>query len=99
MSDIYVNVDYEEYKALEQACREFVETSHGEGTEYYHKSFRFPLNKDTTVEIHGPLVKARQTTEEGQCLHPFNQVEVMGSGPAGTYPKCRLCGAYVGEDA
>lgn len=64
MPDIYVNLLHTEYKAMEDACRAFIETTHGEGTEYYHKSFRFPLGEGVTVEVHGPGVKARQPEAE-----------------------------------
>lgn len=58
MADMYVNLSYEAYKELERQCREFKETAHGEGTEWYHKSFRFSV-AGTTWEFHGPNVKAR----------------------------------------
>ncbi len=58
MADLYINVSYDEWKSFEEQCRAFKETSHGEGTEWYHKSFRFTIG-DMTFEVHGPNVKAR----------------------------------------
>lgn len=63
VADIYFNLTYDQYKALEEAMRRFPETVHGEGTEYYHKAVRIPVG-DLTIEFHGPIVKARQTIEE-----------------------------------
>lgn len=63
MADIYVNLSYDEYKRLEEACRQFAETNHGKGTEWYHKSIRLPVGS-VTWEFHGPNVKARQSSNE-----------------------------------
>lgn len=63
VADIYFNLKFDEYKALEEAMKEFPETSHGEGTEYYHKAVRIPVGKNLTIEFHGPIVKARQIEE------------------------------------
>ena len=57
--DIYFNLTYEQFKLLEKAMKDFPETAHGEGTDYYHKSVRIPVG-DLTIEFHGPVVKARQ---------------------------------------
>ena len=62
MADMYFNLTYEEFKKLEKSMKEFPETVHGEGTEWYHKSVRIPIGDDLTIEFHGPTVKARQTT-------------------------------------
>lgn len=62
MADTYVQLSYEEWKALEETCRTFKETTHGEGTPWYHKSFRLPVG-GTTWEFHAPLVKARMAEE------------------------------------
>lgn len=58
--DLYVNLTYEDYKRLERQAREFKETAHGEGTEYYHKAFVLDIG-GVRFEFHGPNVKARQT--------------------------------------
>ncbi len=60
MADMYFNLTYDQFKELEKAMKEFPETSHGEGTDYYHKAVRIPVG-DLTIEFHGPVVKARQT--------------------------------------
>ena len=59
-TDLYVTLNYEQYKAFEEQCKSFAETVHGEGTEWYHKSMRIRVGH-ITFEIHGPNVKARQT--------------------------------------
>ena len=35
IADLYVTLSYEEYKELERQCREFNETTHGEGINGY----------------------------------------------------------------
>ena len=59
MVDMYFNLTYDQFKKLEKAMKEFPETSHGEGTDYYHKAVRIPVGEDLTIEFHGPVVKAR----------------------------------------
>ncbi len=63
MADIYMNLGFDEYKDIERQMREFPETTHGEGTEWYHKSVRIRVGDGLTIEFHGPIVKARQTVE------------------------------------
>ena len=63
MADIYLNLSFDEYKELERQMKEFPETSHGEGTDWYHKSVRLKIGEGLTFEFHGPNVKARQTVE------------------------------------
>ncbi len=60
MAVLYMRLDYEEYKALEKAMREFKETTHGKGSEWYHKSIRLPISDGLKIEFHGPDVMARQ---------------------------------------
>ena len=48
MADLYQNLSYDEYKELELQCRAFGETEHGEGSEWYHKSFRLTVAGQTT---------------------------------------------------
>lgn len=55
--DIYARLTYDEYKALEKACKDFQERVHTTVSGYYHKSFRLTFG-DTTIEFHGPAVKA-----------------------------------------
>jgi len=62
VADLYVTLSYDEYKELEQQCKAFNETTHGEGTEWYHKSLRLKVGT-VTWEFHGPLVRARQRVE------------------------------------
>jgi hypothetical protein len=59
MADIYVNLSYDEYKQFERQVKAFEETTHGAGTEWYHKAFRFNLGPQV-FEVHGPNVKARR---------------------------------------
>lgn len=59
MADIYTRFSHEEYKAFEEACREFAETIHTTVTGYYHKSIRLPIG-DLVFEFHGPIVKAAE---------------------------------------
>ena len=57
---MYFRLSYDEFKAMEKAMKEFPETSHGEGTEWYHMAVRIPVGEHLTIEFHGPGVKARQ---------------------------------------
>ena len=63
MADMYFNLGYDEWKALEKAMKAFPETAHGSGTEWYHKSVRIPVGEHLTLEFHGPGVKARKSEE------------------------------------
>lgn len=60
--DIYARLDYDEWKSLERQCKEFNETEHGKGTDYYHKSFRLKIG-EITLEFHAPLVATRALQE------------------------------------
>lgn len=60
MADLYLNLSYDDYKRIEKQMKEFAETSHGEGSDYYHKSFRLRITNELNLEFHGPNVKARQ---------------------------------------
>ena len=60
MADLYMNLNYDQWKSLEEQMKTFRETAHGKGTEYYHKSIRIKVTDDLNIEFHGPLVKARQ---------------------------------------
>jgi len=58
MPVLYLRLEYEEYKKLEETLErwENIETTHKtEG--FYHKSLRLPLGS-LTLEIHGPFVQA-----------------------------------------
>lgn len=58
MPDIYMRLDYEEYKALEEQCRDFdgSETTHTSTEGYYHKAFRLKISNDLLIEFQGPMV-------------------------------------------
>jgi len=60
----YMHLDYEGYKALEEQCREFKETTHTSTGGFYHKSIRLRIGKDLIVEYHGPLVGGYGHEEE-----------------------------------
>ena len=53
MADIYMRLNYEEWKAIEKGMREFNETIHTTATGYYHKTFRLPLGEGNTFELMG----------------------------------------------
>ena len=60
MPNMYTQLGYEEYKALEKAMRETEETVHETTDGFYHKSIRLPIGADLVMEFHGPLVKAAE---------------------------------------
>ncbi|KKM99562.1 hypothetical protein LCGC14_1146680 [marine sediment metagenome] len=69
MADIYARLTYDEYKALEMACKEFKETTHTSVAGYYYRAIRLPIG-DLSMEFHGPIVKAA----EGEIPNPDLQV-------------------------
>ena len=56
MSVLYLHLDYEGYKAIEDQMRAFNETTHKSTGGFYHKSIRLKCGDDLVLEIHGPLV-------------------------------------------
>jgi hypothetical protein len=56
MSVMYLHLDYEAYKGLEQQMRAFDETTHKSTGGFYHKSIRLRIAPDLVLEFHGPLV-------------------------------------------
>jgi len=57
MTAIYIHLDYESYKQLEQQCREFKETTHKTTPiGFYHKSWRITIGPGLVMEFHGPAV-------------------------------------------
>ncbi len=58
MTDLYIRLDYRQYKHLEDQLRRFrqLETSHISVSGYYHKAFRLEVG-DVTFEFQGPMVK------------------------------------------
>ena len=54
---MYLHLDYEAYKGLEQQMRAFNETTHqSTPAGFYHKSIRLRVAPDLVIEFHGPLV-------------------------------------------
>ena len=78
MADMYMNLSYDEWKVMESQMKAFKETEHGKGTEYYHKSLRINLG-GTTIEFHGPVVKARQLELEPENLGAYKGAELDGN--------------------
>ena len=56
MTDGYIRLPYDQYKAFEEAIREVKETTHVSVDGFYHKSIRLPIG-DLTLEVYGPTVK------------------------------------------
>jgi hypothetical protein len=56
MAVVYVHLDYEGYKDLEEQGRAWRETTHKSTGGFYHKSIRLKVGKDLIIEFHGPLV-------------------------------------------
>lgn len=69
----YIQLQYEEYKELEEQMREFKETTHTSVEGFYHKSIRLRINPGLIMEFLGPLVLAGQAILEPEI-------------PAGTEP-------------
>lgn len=86
MADIYINLTFQQYKEMERQARAFEETTHGEGTEYYHKAFVLNIG-DVRFEFHGPNVKARQNITLCTMLKP--------PIPGAQQPPAVICGLSV----
>lgn len=58
MTDLYLRLDYRQYKHLEDQLRtwEKIETSHTSVDGFYHKALRLDIG-DLCLEIQGPAVK------------------------------------------
>lgn len=57
--NIYMQLDYDEYKYLEEQCLAFAEREHRSTDDdglMYHKSFRIEIGDDLVIEFQGPLV-------------------------------------------
>ena len=67
MTDLYIRLDYRQYKHLEDQLQRFqeLETSHTSVQGYYHKAFRLEVG-DVTFEFQGPMVK--QPLVAGEAL-------------------------------
>lgn len=59
MNCMYVQLNYEDYKGIENQLKRFneLETSHKTVDGGYHKAFRLKVSAHLTLEFMGPLVK------------------------------------------
>ena len=60
MNDLYMRLNHEQYKNLEDQLRRFdkLETTHRTVDGGYHKAFRLQVTDSLIIEFMGPLVKA-----------------------------------------
>lgn len=62
MTNMYMHLDYDAYKALEAQMKIFAETIHTNTPgPFYHKSIRLHIGQDLVVEFHGPNVHGERT--------------------------------------
>ena len=59
MNDLYMRLNHEQYKGLEDQLRRFdeIETTHRTVEGGYHKAFRLQVTESLIIEFMGPLVK------------------------------------------
>lgn len=59
MNDMYIRLNYEQYKHVEEQLADFknLETTHRTVEGGYHKAFRLQLTESLLIEIQGPLIK------------------------------------------
>lgn len=59
MNDLYMRLNYEQYKSLEEqlACFKELETTHRTVDGGYHKAFRLKVTDSLLIEFQGPLIK------------------------------------------
>ena len=83
MTDLYLRLDYRQYKALEAQLRrwEQVETVHTSVDGYYHKALRLDIG-DLTLEIQGPAVREPIREEKELREQPVGDPV---PGPGGTW--------------
>ena len=62
MSDtvIYIHLQSEHYKEMEEQMKAFNETVHTTTGGFYHKSIRIRIDSNTIMEFHGALVQAAE---------------------------------------
>jgi hypothetical protein len=87
MTDVYLRLDYRQYKLLEQQLRhwEQVETTHTSVDGYYHKALRLDLG-DITLEVQGPAVKAPIRHEEPEEAIRVSDPRVISEGRLVAWP-------------
>jgi len=56
MAVMYIHLQHEDYKFMEEQMKAFKETTHTSTGGFYHKSIRLHLGDDLIMEFHGPLV-------------------------------------------
>jgi len=59
MNDLYMRLNYEQYKGLEEQLSNFkkMETTHRTVEGAYHKAYRLQVTDTMVIEFMGPLVK------------------------------------------
>lgn len=59
VNDLYMRLNYEQYKNVEHQLKQFnqLETTHKTVDGGYHKSFRLHVTDTLVIEFMGPLVK------------------------------------------
>lgn len=55
-SVLYMHLQYEAYKSLQEQMQAFKETTHKSEGGFYHKSIRIEVQPGLIIEFHGPLV-------------------------------------------
>ena len=75
MAVMYLHLDYEGYKGLEEQLRAFKETTHKSTGGFYHKSLRVKVGPDLIVEFHGPLVGGYGHDDTVDVLKPLSEAQ------------------------
>lgn len=70
MSVLYLHLTYEHYKAFQQQCLAFAETTHKTEGGFYHKSLRMIVDDTLIIEFHGPLVGGEEHLRERTAIVP-----------------------------
>ena len=77
MADLYLSLNYNQYKQLEEQLRnwESIETTHMTMDErFYHKALRLDMG-DIVLEIQGPRVMAPPIVEEDILIEPIEPTD------------------------
>jgi hypothetical protein len=92
MADIYMNLLYDDYKALEDQLRDFAlrETQHTSVEGFYHKSISFHV-AGIRFEFHGPIVKAAESEQ------PSTESRCRSVNPTRPEEQCTLAAGHPEE--
>lgn len=94
-NDMYIRLNHEQYKNVEDQLRRFdeLETTHRTVEGGYHKAFRLHITETFVLELQGPLIKPPlEMTDEtaAGCFHKWYSTDYDMAEDMHTY-RCDMC--------